>query len=86
MTHSSCAAPWLRSLGLDVVQLQGGILNHFASLPDAEHDWQGECFVFDRRVALDTHLQETATTAEQVFDPTHPDEAWRLQRAQRLEE
>lgn len=79
-------APWLRSLGLDVVQLQGGILNHFASLPDAEHDWQGECFVFDRRVALDTHLRETATTAEQVFDTSHPDEAWRLQRAQRLEE
>jgi len=79
-------APWLRSLGLEVRQLQGGILNHFASLPDAARDWQGECFVFDRRVALDTHLQETATTAEQVFDPQHPDEAWRLQRAQRLEE
>jgi len=78
-------APWLRSLGLDVRQLQGGILNHFAQLPDAGLDWQGECFVFDRRVALDTRLQETATTAEQVFDPRHADEAWRLQRAQQLD-
>ncbi|GAA0769912.1 hypothetical protein LRH25_02225 [Ideonella azotifigens] len=78
-------APWLRSQGLDVWQLDGGILNYFQSLPDAERDWQGECFVFDKRVALDTRLRETGTTAEQVFDPTLPDEAWRLQRARRLD-
>ncbi len=78
-------APWLRSLGLDVLQLEGGILNYFQQLPDADRDWQGECFVFDNRVALDTGLRETATTAEQVFDPSHPDEAWRLQRARRLD-
>jgi UPF0176 protein len=78
-------APWLRSLGLDVFQLQGGVLEFFRQLPDAERDWQGECFVFDNRVALDTRLHETATTAEQVFDPAHPDEAWRLQRARRLD-
>ncbi len=78
-------APWLRSLGLDVKQLRGGILNHFATLPDAERDWVGECYVFDRRVALDTRLQETATTAAQVYDARHPDEAWRLQRARQLD-
>lgn len=79
-------APWLRSLGLDVKQLDGGILHYFAALPDAERDWQGECFVFDNRVALDTRLAETPTTADQVFDATHPDEAWRLERARRLDE
>ena len=78
-------APWLRSLGLDVRQLEGGVLNYFRQLPDAAQDWQGECFVFDNRVALDTGLRETATTADQVFDATHPDEAWRLQRARRLD-
>jgi UPF0176 protein len=78
-------APWLRSLGLDVFQLEGGILNYFQQLPDAGRDWQGECFVFDNRVALDTGLRETSTTAEQVFDVSHPDEAWRLQRARRLD-
>jgi UPF0176 protein len=78
-------APWLRSLGLDVRQLEGGILEYFRQLPDAARDWQGECFVFDNRVALDTRLRETGTTAEQVFDPAHPDEAWRLQRARRLD-
>ena len=78
-------APWMRGLGLDVRQLQGGVLNYFRQLPDAHRDWQGECFVFDNRVALDTGLRETGTTADQVFDPAHPDEAWRLQRARRLD-
>ena len=78
-------APWLRSLGLDVRQLDGGILNYFATLPDAGRDWQGECFVFDNRVALDTALAETPTTAADVFDASHPDEAWRLERARRLD-
>ena len=78
-------APWLRSLGLDVRQLDGGILNYFQQQGDAHLDWQGECFVFDKRIALDTGLCETATTAEQVFDPAQPDEAWRLQRARRLD-
>jgi UPF0176 protein len=34
---------------------------------------------------LDGRLQETATTAEQVFDAHDPGEAWRLQRARRLD-
>jgi UPF0176 protein len=80
-------APWMRSLGLEVFQLEGGILNYLQHLPaDAPGAWQGECFVFDRRIALDAHLRETGTTAEQVFDPALPDEAWRLQRARRLDE
>lgn len=79
-------APWLRELGLEVLQLDGGILNYFQQVPDAQRDWDGECFVFDNRVALDTGLRETATTPQQVFDPSHPDEAWRLQRALRLDD
>ncbi len=78
-------APWLRSLGLAVWQLDGGVLNYFQQMEDAGRDWQGECFVFDRRLALDTRLQETGTTAEQVFDPRHADEAWRLRRARELD-
>ena len=78
-------APWMRSLGLQVKQLDGGILNHFAALPDAERDWEGECFVFDKRVAVDTTLQETSTRLEAVFDPEDPGERWRLERARRLD-
>ncbi len=79
-------APWLRSLGLDVKQLDGGVLNYCQQMPDADRDWVGECYVFDNRMALDTGLRETTTTAEQVFDAQHTDEAWRLQRAQRLDD
>ncbi len=78
-------AAWLQQRhGLPVLQLDGGILNHFQQLPDAERDWDGECFVFDNRIALDTRLQETATTAEQVY-AGEPDAAWRLARARRLD-
>ena len=77
----------MRSLGLEVLQLEGGILNYLQQEPaDEQATWQGECFVFDRRIALDARLSETGTAAEQVFDPAHPDEAWRLQRARRLDE
>jgi UPF0176 protein len=77
-------AAWMQQQGLAVHQLDGGILNYFQSLPDAAQDWQGECFVFDKRIAIDTRLQETATTAEQVY-AGEPDGAWRLARARRLD-
>ena len=57
---------WLTTLGLDVYQLEGGILNYFAQLPDADKEFKGECFVFDDRLTLDTKLQETPTTLAEV--------------------
>ena len=42
-----------------VLQLDGGILKYFEEVGGAH--WHGECFVFDRRVALDPKLQETPT-------------------------
>ena len=75
---------WMREQGLDVFQLEGGILNYFQSMPDAEKDWDGECFVFDNRIALNTKLQETDTTLEQVYD-AEPDGQWRIARARRLD-
>lgn len=78
-------AAWMQDLGLTVHELQGGILHYFQAMPDAVRDWQGECFVFDNRIALDTHLQQTGTTAEQVH-AGEPDGEWRLARAKRLHE
>ena len=43
----------------DVRQLDGGILGYFEEV-GGEH-WNGDCFVFDRRVALDPALEETTT-------------------------
>ncbi len=74
---------WMHSLGIAAIELDGGILNYLQTIPDAAHDWQGECFVFDNRVALDATLHETATTAEDVYNDS-PDEQWRLARAKRL--
>jgi UPF0176 protein len=74
---------WMKSLGVDIYQLEGGILNCFQTLPDADKDFEGECFVFDNRVALNTRLQETGTTLEEVY-ADEPDGAWRLARARRL--
>ena len=42
----------------DVYQLQGGILNYLESLPADQNRWDGECFVFDTRVAVDRDLSE----------------------------
>ncbi len=43
----------------NVYQLKGGILNYFAEV-GAEH-YQGECFVFDERVAVNAALEPTGT-------------------------
>ncbi len=48
----------------DVWQLEGGILRYFEKVGGAH--WNGECFVFDHRVALDSELKETSTA--QCFD------------------
>jgi UPF0176 protein len=39
-----------------VYHLKGGILNYLETVPEAESLWQGECFVFDERVALEHDL------------------------------
>ena len=41
----------------DVKQLEGGILDYFKETGGAY--WNGDCFVFDERVALDKELKET---------------------------
>jgi len=74
----------MSDFGIDIYQLEGGILNYFQTIPDAQLEWEGECFVFDNRMALDTSLKETQTNAEQVYN--HPEDAWRLARALRLEQ
>jgi len=48
---------YLRSQGFDqVFHLQGGILKYLETVPEAHSRWQGECFVFDERVAVGQNL------------------------------
>ena len=42
----------------EVYHLQGGILNYLTEIPDEDNQWDGECFVFDSRVAVDRDLAE----------------------------
>lgn len=45
---------YLKELGFkDVYQLEGGILNYLESIPSSDSLWQGKCFVFDERIAID---------------------------------
>jgi UPF0176 protein len=44
---------FLRSEGFEhVYHLQGGILKYLETVPAEQSRWQGECFVFDERVAI----------------------------------
>lgn len=42
----------------DVYHLQGGILKYLEDMPPEHNRWNGECFVFDTRVAVDRDLAE----------------------------
>ncbi|MFZ5693568.1 MAG: rhodanese-related sulfurtransferase [Pseudomonadota bacterium] len=47
------ASAYLLAQGFaEVYHLKGGILNYLEKVPEADSRWQGECFVFDERVAL----------------------------------
>ena len=49
------ATSYLLSQGFEhVYHLQGGILKYLKEIPATESKWEGECFVFDDRVAI-TH-------------------------------
>lgn len=42
----------------EVYHLQGGILKYLENVPEKESLWQGECFVFDQRVAVGQGLTQ----------------------------
>ena len=74
------AAPYLERAGFrEVYQLEGGILKYFEECGGAH--WEGECFVFDKRVGVDPALRETGSqlcfacteplTEEEVKDPRY---------------
>jgi UPF0176 protein len=49
---------FLRSEGVDeVYHLKGGILKYLEQVPESESRWDGECFVFDERVAVGHGLE-----------------------------
>lgn len=52
-------APFLKEQGFEeVYQLDGGILKYLEETPENESLWEGECFVFDDRIAVDHSLKQ----------------------------
>ncbi len=50
---------YLKTLGFDeVYHLEGGILKYLEEVPAKESLWEGECFVFDERVAVNHDLKK----------------------------
>ena len=75
---------YLKEQGFDeVYHLQGGILKYLETIPEEESLWQGECFVFDNRVAVNHALEQGSysqchacrmpiTEADKKSDHYHP--------------
>ncbi len=52
------ASAYLLAQGVEqVYQLEGGILRYLQDMAPEQSLWQGECFVFDDRVSVDTALE-----------------------------
>lgn len=50
---------YLKEQGFEeVYHLKGGILNYLEEIPPGESLWEGHCFVFDNRVAVDHSLKK----------------------------
>ncbi len=73
---------WLIDQGFEeVYQLKGGILKYLENVPAEQSKWQGECYVFDDRVAVGHGLtpSQTATICQACGhaltpeDRQHPD-------------
>ena len=54
----------------NVFHLQGGILKYLEKIPEEKSLWQGECFVFDQRVAVTHKLKQGKYN--QCFACRHP--------------
>lgn len=54
----------------DVWHLQGGILKYLEEIPESNSRWEGECFVFDSRVAVNHRLEKGSF--DQCYACRHP--------------
>ena len=51
------ASSFMLSKGFkEVFHLKGGIIKYLEEVPEKESKWEGECFVFDNRVAIEHNL------------------------------
>lgn len=67
---------YMKQLGFkNVYHLEGGILQYFEDTQNKNGKWQGECFVFDDRAAVDASLKPTgALRCKKCGDPVSADD------------
>ncbi|MCP1200370.1 rhodanese-related sulfurtransferase [Notoacmeibacter sp. MSK16QG-6] len=70
------ATAYMKALGHDeVYHLKGGILAYLEEVPEKESHWNGDCFVFDERVAVGHGLAPSdATLCRACRHPLTPEE------------
>ncbi len=57
------ASAYMKKLGFEeVYHLKGGILKYLETVPEKKSLWEGECFVFDQRVAVKHRLESGSYT------------------------
>lgn len=54
----------------EVYHLEGGILKYLEEVPEEQSTWEGECFVFDNRVAVNHRLEKGRY--DQCYGCRHP--------------
>lgn len=70
------ATSFVLNEGVDeVYHLKGGILKYLENVPEKDSLWRGECFVFDRRVAVGHGLVEGSySTCHACREPLAPED------------
>jgi len=65
------ASSFMIQEGFDTVyHLEGGVLKYLEEVPAEDSRWEGECFVFDARVAVNHHLKKGKY--DQCYACRHP--------------
>ncbi|MEN8236625.1 MAG: rhodanese-related sulfurtransferase [Pseudomonadota bacterium] len=65
------ASSYMLAQGFEkVYHLKGGILKYLETIPQAQSYWDGECFVFDQRVAVKHNLE--VGSYDQCYGCRHP--------------
>ena len=65
------ASAFMKHQGFEsVYQLDGGILKYLETVDQKINQWDGECFVFDQRVSVDSELKQGSY--QQCFACRHP--------------
>src|SRR5699024_11127650 len=61
---------WMLDKGLDVAQLEGGIVT-YGQDPEVQRKlWDGQCYVFDERITVPTSRTDQAVVGRDRFDGT----------------